>query len=41
MWRICGVSKAEPVLFGVNVDDDYVSVHNRESDASNVAYTFI
>lgn len=25
MWRICGVSKAEPVLFARNPDDDYVS----------------
>ncbi|XP_012550048.1 ral guanine nucleotide dissociation stimulator isoform X3 [Bombyx mori] len=23
MWRICGVSKAEPVLFADNVDNDY------------------
>lgn len=25
MWRICGVSKVEPVLFARNPDDDYVS----------------
>jgi hypothetical protein len=25
MWRICGISKAEPVLFGGNLDDDFVS----------------
>ncbi|XP_063529363.1 ral guanine nucleotide dissociation stimulator isoform X3 [Cydia strobilella] len=23
MWKICGVSKAEPVLFADNIDDDY------------------
>lgn len=26
MWRICGVSKAEPVLFSSGFDDDYVRV---------------
>lgn len=26
MWRICGASKAEPVLFGDNADDDFVSL---------------
>lgn len=24
MWRICGVSKADPALFVSNIDDDYV-----------------